>query len=168
MWGSALFIPWTAAIADWSSKVEGRRGPLTSMIMLSGFANTMFTFYPLLWWLIATYRPETRAAELTFLLNGIAWLQFVGALSMAIFQWVAIGIAALSDRSTQPIMPRWIGFFSFWMAVLMLPGQIIFFFKTGPFAWNGLLALWIPAVAVGAWMVMISYYLIRANSKPAN
>lgn len=165
MWAAALLLPFIATVVDWISEVEGRRGPLTTLTILSGFANAMFTFYPLLWWLIASYRADVRPIELTLMINDIAWLQFVGALSLGFPMWITIGIAALSDRSARPKMPRWVGFFSLWMAVIMVLGQLIYFFYSGPFAWNGLLALWLPAAAVSAWMVVLSFNLLKAYSR---
>lgn len=33
-----------------------------------------------------------------------------------------------------------------WVVILFLPAGIITLFKTGPFAWDGLIAFWIPAL----------------------
>ena len=32
------------------------------------------------------------------------------------------------------------------MAIVIVPDQLLFFFKTGPFAWNGLFGIWLPIV----------------------
>jgi hypothetical protein len=44
---------------------------------------------------------------------------------------------------------------------LFLPDQLLFFFKTGPFAWNGLFAFWVPLSVFGGWFFMVSYLIRR-------
>jgi hypothetical protein len=55
-------------------------------------------------------------------------------------------VAAFCDRSDNPIFPRWLGWASLWMAIAIIPDQLLFFFKTGPFAWNGLFGIWLLIV----------------------
>lgn len=35
-------------------------------------------------------------------------------------------------------------------------------FKTGSFAWNGLLAFWVPGGLFSIWFYVVGYYLIKA------
>src|SRR5688500_1388343 len=46
MWGAAIFIPFTATMADYVARFEGREGPLTRTMTMAGYANAMLTFYP--------------------------------------------------------------------------------------------------------------------------
>jgi hypothetical protein len=48
----------------------------------------------------------------------------------------AIGTAILSDRSN--ILPRWVGYMNFWVALSFVPDVLAYFFKAGPFSWRGL------------------------------
>jgi hypothetical protein len=43
----------------------------------------------------------------------------------------------------------------------------MFFFKTGPFAWNGLLAFWLPISAFAVWFVVIFLVLKKAIYREA-
>lgn len=162
MWGAAVFIPFTAAMADCVSRVEGRSGPLTKMTMLAGFGNSILTFYPPMYWIAAAFRSGERSDELLYLLNDIAWLQFIGGLSLIMPMLVTVAVAALHDKSAQPVFPRWAAFVSILAFVLFLPDQLLFFFKTGPFAWNGLFAFWIPLSAFCGWFLVIFYLIRRA------
>ena len=159
----AFFIPFTATMADYVASIEGRRGTLTNTLLLSGFANAMLTFYPALWWLTAAFRPEHRPDQLVHLLNDVGWLQIVGGLSLIWPMYLVMVIAILSDKSAQPIIPRWMAFFSLWTVVMMLPNQLLFFFKTGPFAWNGLFGFWVPVTMFAAWFLLVAFFLRRAD-----
>ncbi len=160
MWGAAIFIPFTATVSYYISRVEGKAGPLTYITLLSGFSNSMLSFYPPLWWLINSFRPQERSNELIYLLNDAAWLQFIGGISLFMPMLLAVAVAALNDKSRNPIFPRWSGYVSIWLFLLFLPGQLLFFFKDGPFAWNGLFGFWIVLVAFFGWFTMV-FYLIR-------
>jgi len=39
---------------------------------------------------------------------------------------------------------------------------MIIFFKTGPFAWTGIIGFWIPAAVFGVWYIVMTVYLLRA------
>jgi hypothetical protein len=81
----------------------------------------------------------------------------------------ALGPAELADRITRgadkrekPIFPRWFGYFNFWIGIMFIPGELIWFFKTGPFAWNGLVSFWFVVAAFSVWMVLMTYYTAKA------
>ena len=160
MWGAALFIPFTATMADFVARFEGRNGPLTRMMTLAGYSNAMLTFYPPLWWIVNAYRAQQRSADLTYLLNDVAWLQFIGGVSLIMPMYGVVAVVALADTSENPVFPRWFGYQSIMTFLLLVPDQMLFFFKTGPFAWNGLIGFWIPLTALGSWFITI-FILMR-------
>jgi hypothetical protein len=87
--------------------------------------------------------------------------------STAALQNILIGVCALMDKRTQPVFPRWVGFFNFWMAFLLIPGGLLVFFKTGPFAWNGLLAFWLPASIYLFWLAVMTVVMRKAIKREA-
>jgi hypothetical protein len=114
----------------------------------------VLTFYPAVWWLTAAFRPE-RAAELIHLMNDMAWLQFLGGVSMFLAMPLSVFVASLCDKSANPLFPRWCGYANAWMALTILPDQLLFFFfKKGIFAWNGLFGIWIPVVVFSAFFIV--------------
>lgn len=161
MWGAAMFIPFTAMLARSISRIEGTPGVLTYSMLLAGYANAMLTFYPPMWWLTIAFRGGERSADIIHLLNDVAWLQFIGGLSLIMPMFVIQAIAAFCDRSQRPVFPRWSAYFSLWVFVLFLPDQMLFFFKSGPFAWNGLFAFWVPLVVFCAWFLVMFYFMRR-------
>lgn len=161
MLGAALFIPFTALIARYIIRIEGGVGVVTMMQIMAGLTNMILFFYPAIWWLTASFRTE-RGTDLTQVLHDAAWIQFVGALFPFLFQLVSVAIACFIDDSKKPVFPRWFGFLNLWTIVLYFPGQMIFFFKTGPFAWNGLFAYWVPGSTFFAWVLLMFFVLKKA------
>jgi hypothetical protein len=159
MWGAAVFIPFTSTIADFVARFEGRNGPLTRTMTMAGYSNALLTFYPPLYWIATTWRVDERSADTTRLLNDIAWLQFVGALSLIMPMFVVLAVVAFNEGEN-PVFPRWFGYQSVMTFMLFLPDQLLFFFKTGPFAWNGVLGFWVPLTVFCSWFVAI-FYLMR-------
>ena len=95
-------------------------------------------------------------------LNDFAWLSFVTVFSPPLAQYACIGLAVLMDKGTQTIFPRWLGFLNLWVVLLIIPSGLAVFFKTGPFAWNGLRAFWLAIAAFGSWVSVMLFYTIRA------
>jgi cytochrome c-type biogenesis protein CcmH/NrfF len=100
--------------------------------------------------------------EITHRFNDMAWMLFIGPVCTIFVQGMAITIAILSDKSEQPVLPRWLGWFNLWAQIIYLPGILIPYFKSGPLAWNGLLAFWIPVVVFTVWLCLITAMLLRA------
>jgi hypothetical protein len=86
---------------------------------------------------------------------------------IALFQDLAAGVAILSDKRKDPILPRWVGFLSLWVVVGFVPAAMCGFFKTGPFAWNGLFVWWIPIGIFSAWCIAMSLTLVKAINRQA-
>lgn len=162
MFSAAALIPFAGAIARRVSHLERGPGVLTYCTLIGTMGTIILTFYPAIWWLWAAYRPE-RAPELIMLINDLAWLQFVGGLSMYFGLPVAVTILAFGDRSARPAFPRWCGYFNLWVMLLIIPDQLLFFFHDGPFAWNGVFALWIPLIMFGIWFFVTTYVLHKAE-----
>ena len=77
--------------------------------------------------------------------------------------------AAAAGRPSPPRLtpPRGAGYLNVWTVLLFLPGPMCVFFKTGPFAWDGLFAWWIPFVVFMAWMVIMLVLVRRSIDQPA-
>jgi hypothetical protein len=48
-----------------------------------------------------------------------------------------------------------------WNAISYLPAGFMSFFHSGPIAWTGALALYIPLASFFTWMVMVSVFAFR-------
>ncbi len=161
MFASSLLMVYAASIATQMRRIEGRF-PILSMIQFGLGAIFVLEFiYLLFFWQTATFRVD-RAPELIQLLNDMAWIPFVGLTSTAVVQVGCFGVAILLDRRTQPIFPRWLGYYNLWVMLMFVPGTFCVFFKTGPLAWNGIVAWYLPLAAFATWMIINPIYLSKA------
>lgn len=156
-----IVMPFSAVVSQFLARIEGGAGVLTYSALLASTGLMVLTFYPAIFWLVAAYRPD-RAADIIYLMNDLAWLQFIGGVTIFLPLPICTAIAAFCDSSSHPVFPRWSGYLSIWCVLAILPDQLIFFFHTGPFAWNGLFGFWIPAAVFGAWFPVTSYLLRNA------
>ena len=157
----SLLVPFGVGIALQTRRIETI--PAMSWLQVAAIAVCAFEgIMAVLLWLAAAYRPDQVSAEITLTLHDLGWLTFL--IDIPIFSiWVAaVGIAILRDQQSPPLLPRWLGYFTLWVAVLLFPALCIEFLKTGPFAYNGLLALYLPFVAIFLWMLVMVPSLLRA------
>lgn len=163
--GLLMFL-WVAAISAQLRRIEGDGQPILSYAQLiAGLAANFVIVLMSLLWTVVAYRPE-RDPHLMLLFNDLAWLTLVMPAAPLMLQAVVIGIAVFADTRRAPLFPRWLGYFNFWIALLLLPGVATTFFKTGPFAWDGLLVFWVPILAFFAWIVVMAWAVSRAVDKP--
>lgn len=134
-------------------RIEGRFSVLAwTQLLLAGVA-ILAVLIPVMLMVNLAFRPDLRDGETLLFFHDQAWLIFVGMWSAATMQALSIGICILRDRHPAPIIPRWYGYFNLWAATLFVPGGLIYFFKDGPFAWNGVFAFWVPASVFGLWYI---------------
>jgi hypothetical protein len=114
---------------------------------------------PMILMTIIPFRPD-RSPELTVTLNDISWLLFLTPIGPFIIQNLAIGTAILSDRTG--ILPRWVGYLNFWVALLFVPDILAFFFHSGPFAWHGIFIFWLAFVAYAVFLIAMGLVLRQA------
>lgn len=159
---SGLVVPFAAAVTIQMKRIEGLQAPVLAYTQLSaGTGGILLFLIEAMFWSIAAYRPG-RPPEITQALNDIAWFFTVMPFALIFIQNLAIGIAIVGDHRQHPIFPRWLGYLNFWMALLYVPGGLCTFFKLGPFAWNGLLAFWMPASVYCSWFVVMAIFVIQA------
>jgi hypothetical protein len=166
MTGAALMLPFSAVIAVQIRRIEGELPVLSLTELACGAVTTIMLLLPTVLWTAAAFRPE-RSPELIMLYNDLAWLVLLMTFAPFLIQFVCIALAVLSDKRAEPLFARWVGYFNIWVGVLAIPGGLITFFKTGPFAWNGLLAFWVPVAVFLLWFVVMFIALLKAIRTPA-
>lgn len=127
----------------------------------AGSIGVLTVMLPIMIFATAAFRPE-RDPALTQLLNDLGWLIIIPAFPTFIAQFCAIAFGALLDRSPVPVFPRWAAYFNLWIALFFVPGGLSYFFKTGPFAWDGIIAFWLAASAFFVWLLGMTQVVLRA------
>lgn len=158
MTSCGLVCAFVAAIAVQMRRMEGTARILTYLQLSAGTASVAFLILPILFWTAAAFRPA-RDPELILLLSDLGWIIFLMPFTTFVIQNFAIGFAILGDSNPTPVLPRWLGFFTLWVGVLFIPGGLLTFFKTGPFAWNGVFVFWIPLVIFFVWYLVMFKFL---------
>jgi hypothetical protein len=163
MW-VCLWTVWMAFSGVVAAQLSRREQgfPLWSLIQFGGGALlSMIVILTSLFWSVASYRPE-RDPQVIQALHDMGWFLFVMPAGPLGVQILGIGLVALSDKAPSPPLPRWFGYLSLWVFTLTLPGFAIIHFHRGLLAWNGVLALWIPAMAFGVWICCLVPLLLKA------
>jgi hypothetical protein len=143
-------------------RIEGGWGLLSMIQLTTGVVAPIGFFFPLAILAAAAYRPQSHSPDVLLAMSDIYWLMLVGNACIFALQVWSIGFAALVDRRPKPVFPRWFGYFNLVLGVLLIPGAFVFLTKTGPFAWNGLLANMLPSLVYFAWKIATPIMLLRA------
>ncbi len=159
--GVSFMLPLISLISSHMHRMEGANPILASTQLISGTVALLALFIPPIIWSIAAFRLD-RDPQITMMLHDAGWIFLVFPVAPAIVQNLSIGLAILSDGGSPPIFPRWVGFLNFWVAFLFLPGGLIIYFKTGAFAWNGILAFWVPFGAFTIWLITLLLFMYKS------
>lgn len=161
LFSSALMLWWLATIATQIKRIEGPHSPVTYLWIAASGAFVVEFVYPLMFWAVTAFRPGD-SAELVRKFNDLAWLTFLGIVSTAVVQILAFAYVILTDERHTPVFPRWFGYFNFWCALMFVPADLIFFFKSGPLAWNGMISFYLVFVVLAIWLVVVTIMTGRA------
>ncbi|MCK9283159.1 MAG: hypothetical protein M0P39_02635 [Rhodocyclaceae bacterium] len=164
---SCIFLPpWVAALSVQMKRVEGSAPVLAYTQLICGLAAMLVILGSTLIWGTVAFRPE-RDPELLQLINDLGWLIFTMTFAPFSTQGIAVALAIFSDKGAEPMFPRWVAYFNLWTATIFLPTGLILFFKTGPFAWNGLIGFWLPVGEFGLWFAVMTVLMLKAIKRQA-
>lgn len=158
--GVVLMAPMLALISVHMLRMERGVPVLALTQLLVGATTVLINLFPQLLFAIAAFRTD-RSADTIVLLNDAAWLLLFTGIAPFMVQNVAIGVAVFRDRSQ--VFPRWLGYLNIWVAIAFIPDVLAYFFKTGPFAWNGLFVFWLALTAYSVFLVAVSVCCWRAS-----
>jgi hypothetical protein len=165
---TALYLPFTAVISTQLRRMEGSTPILAYTQFAGGMGIIVALLLTMCLLIIAAYRPE-RAPEITQALHDASWITNVITLNTYCLQYAAIARAVIKDHeySDDPIFPRWIIYINYLTGLSFVVDVMLAFYRTGPFAWNGLLSMYVPFTCFGAWFLSMHYVLVKAIRKQA-
>lgn len=159
--GVVLMVPMLALISVQLLRIEGRVPLMAFTQLIAAAVTVVINLFPQMIFAIAAFRTDRDPGDVV-LLNDLAWLLLFTGITPFMVQNIAIGIAVLRDRTE--VFPRWIGYLNLLVAFAFIPDVLAYFFKTGPFAWNGVFVFWLALIAYSAFLVAMSVACRRANA----
>ncbi|MBT8341429.1 MAG: hypothetical protein HKP58_02815 [Desulfatitalea sp.] len=166
MSASAFYYVWGGAIAAMLRRTEYGRPPILTYTQLGAVGvavfNSVLYFFVMAW---VGFRVETMDPKMIQHLNDFLFIQLEFEVFPLSLWAVAMGLSILLDKSKDPVMPRWVAWANFWYAGLVMSGQFMIFFKSGPAAWNGVLAVYWPAFVFFTWLCIMSSQMVKAIKK---
>ena len=144
MFGSGLFIPWGISLATQTRRAAPQHPILFHIQVACSVGSCMLGVMFVLAGGLASFRPGEIPASTTQMLNDLVWFCWVFPGSYFTIWCIVVGVAILLDKRQDPIFPRWSGYLSIWAGFTYIPGCMALFFKSGPFAYNGIFVWWIP------------------------
>ncbi|MEV0355008.1 hypothetical protein AB0H71_02995 [Nocardia sp. NPDC050697] len=106
----------------------------------------------LICWLTATFRPDRTPAISSFLYD-LGMLSYNGSLGCFTAAYAVLAIAIFYDRNG--IFPKWFAYVSIWQIVTEVVATQMWVFRSGAFAWNGMITFYIAVVIFGIWIACL-------------
>ncbi|HEX5804885.1 MAG TPA: hypothetical protein VFY31_00895 [Macromonas sp.] len=157
----ALFGPFGAGIAALTRRAETHPGFSYVQLVFTACGTLVAVLVAFAWALMA-FRPTEYHPSTVQLLADVAY--FLAVFSVPVFGgWCAvIALPIMLAEEGKAPFPRWIGYGNLWAVLLFAPGQMVVFFKDGPFSWHGIVALWVPFIAFFLWILVMCLAMLKA------
>lgn len=155
----SFWVTWAAPLILYIRRME--RVPLLTFACLAnvGGGAAVITTIAVAWTVMA-FRAEDPIVVQAF--NDLGFFLFLYTWPPFGIFMVVIAIAIFRNVNPQPVFPRWVAYYNIYAAVGMAPASFMGLFKTGPLAYNGILAFWVVAVDFFLWMVVMSLVMLKA------
>lgn len=160
-----FYLVWGIGLSGLMEKLDAP-GHVMSRIQLGGAALTAVVFllsFAII--LFAAYRPEALEPATIQLLYDAGWIMLLATPTGTAVQMFAIGYLFLKDTRPQPLIPKWVCWYSIWVGFASLAENLLPFFRTGPFARQGLVSFWLQATIFFVFMAIVSFYALKAAAR---
>jgi len=161
----------TSGVSKQLRRTPGISPVLVNAWNMSSVVVNMIILATGLWMCQAGYRLD-RSPEVISALHDIIIIYIVIPFTpLAVQAWV-VALAVYQDYAgdkdpspSRHLYPKWVGWFNFVAPIIQAPAIATHFVYHGPLAWNGILAFWIPAIAFGIQVNVMSYASLNAIDK---
>lgn len=161
--GGGFSVPWVAVIAIQMMRDE-EGPPIWSLLQLvTGATGALLFFIPPVLWAGAAFSLN-RDPELTKTIHEISWLIMMTTVSIFPLQWGSVSVVCFYRKANPSLsaFPRWLGYYGLWFGSISELGVLATVFKSGPFAWNGIVPFWFAIVSYTVWTALLIFTLLRA------
>jgi hypothetical protein len=158
----SFYATWAIPIIMFIRRMERSWPVLTYASLVNvGGGWVFFILIPMTWAVIA-FRAETLPPDIIQIMNDWVWFTWLYTWPSFSVWMFMIAAAIFCDHNLPTLFPRWVAFFNVWCGVLIFPAGLIGFFKTGPFAYDGLISFWFAVVVFFGWMVVMTVVSLKA------
>jgi len=165
MVGGAFYMTWGCAVSRLMRRIEGPEGMFSNLEMM----GATITFTPIVvacgLWLVAAMQANVLSAEIIQSMYLLGWMIIDIAYMVTSFQIMGASIVFLKDKREKKLVPAWVSWWGWVTIASFFPVSLIPFFKTGPFALNGLFNFWVAFPTWYIWIVAMSIYIIKAINR---
>lgn len=160
--GCPFYLAFGAAIGAQTRRIRGIPRTLLQLQLAAFSASLILIIGPFMIWWAAAFRPDEQSVQITQALNDLGWISFLVGWVPFVTWYVTTGVAILCDTSASPVYPRWAGYVGVMMGLGQTSATFLIYFKTGPFAWDGLFSWWLPATWFFIWFVVMTVTTVQA------
>jgi len=161
---AVFYMIWSVGIYNVMQRMEDGNHVLSQLELLGGSLTIIFLTMACSFWLTAAFRPD-RDPGILQMLYDVGWLTMDCAFFITTVQMIAMSVLFLSDERDVPLVPKWFCWYAIWVAFIFFTELIMPYFKTGLFAWDGLVNYWVGFLAWFVWIIGQSYYTFAAISR---
>lgn len=164
--GCVFYLAFGASIGAETQRISGVPAVLRKLQAAAFAASVLLVAGPFMAWLTAAFRPDTYPPELIQAINDFGWISFLFGWLPFVTWYMATGLVILCETHTDdPVYPRWSGYLSLALGLGQTSASLLIYFKTGPFAWDGLFSWWLPASEFFLWFIVITVLTTKAINK---
>ena len=155
-----LYMPWTCLLS--AQMMQREKVPVLALMQLTGGLLTawILVMCPCIW----VWCAESAGSidpQLTRTLHFIAWYIFNMTWMITAIQFVAIGVFALIDKRKPAMFPAWLAWFAIGVSITFIPLTFLPYFKSGPFAINGLWAFHLIVAGFGMTTLSTTHFMFK-------
>ncbi|WP_202033185.1 hypothetical protein [Nocardioides sp. WS12] len=162
--GAGLLTPGSIAMGLMLSRIEGRLPLWSFTTAVSGVFISLIIFFNCCAWIVAAYRKEAGADVIQAWYDW-AWFAFLLGWIYLTIEMVATAVVELMDKRATPMIPRWFSWLTLAGALSIFFAAGPAFFKSGPFAYHGLLAFYLPVVVWGGYISITTWFLMKETRR---
>jgi hypothetical protein len=165
MVGGSCYMTFGAAVSRVMRRIEGPEGMLANLEM----SGATITYCPIVVacgiWLVAAMQVDVLSPALIQTMYYLGWMVIDLAYMVTSWQIIAASIVFLRDKREKKLVPAWVSWWGYVTVASFFPVSLIPFFKTGPWAFQGLFNFWIAFPTWYIWIVSMSIYIIKAVNR---
>ena len=162
MTAAPLYLVWGVGIGRLMTRVVAKDSVLVELQVWGAGLTVIPVLVSTSFWLAGAYRPDALPDNILQLLYDMSWLLIDLGYFTTSVQLFAAGAAFLKDQRVTPLVPKWLAWYGIWVGFMFIAECLMPFFKTGPFARDGILNFWLEFSIWFVWCPTLTLYLLKA------